>query len=50
MSALKRVMHFYVHILIFFSSTEFCAILTQFDVIQGVFKFIFRLRGKNIPS
>ena len=33
-----------------FNSTEFCTILTQFDVIQGGLKLIFRLHGKNMPN
>ena len=33
--------------LILFTSTKFCTILTQFDVIQGELKLILRLHGKN---
>ena len=35
---------------ILFTSTEFCTISTQFDVIQGRLKLIFRLHGKNMPN
>ena len=40
-------LHFNV---ILFTSTEFCTIWTQFDVIQGKLKLIFRLHGKNMPN
>ena len=36
--------------LILFTSTEFCRILTQFDVIWGGLKLIFRLHGENMPN
>ena len=36
--------------LIHFTSTEFCTILTQSDVIQGGLKLTFRLHGKNMPN
>ena len=42
--------YFYVFFscLILFTSTEFCMILMQFDVIQGRLKLIFRLHSKNM--
>ena len=40
----------FTSMLIVFTSTEFCTILTQFDVIQGGLKIIFRLHGKNMSN
>ena len=36
--------------LMFFTFTEFCTILTQFEVIQDGLKLIFRVHGKNMPN
>ena len=41
---------FYVYILISFTSTKFCTILTQFVVIQDGLKLKFSLYVKTIPN